>query len=718
MSTDELDVLLIEDNPGDARLIEEMLGDAGELLQRVDAGQSVASGATVHHERRLSSGLDRLADLDVDVVLLDLDLPDSTGLDTLAAVIDETTFVPVVVLTGLNTGQVGIEAIQHGAQDYLVKDEVASDLLVRTIHHAIERNHQEREQVRRREQLEALNTLTRDLMDAQTATEVSEYVIDAAEEFLGLHVAAIALYEGESGVLEPTRATEAAAELLEESGILSRGEGAGWQSFVRNESRRLTPPDAEPTDTAVSELAILPLTRHGVFVVGATEPTGFSTTNFEFAETVAGNLEAAFDRVDRERQLQEREQTLQEQTQTLERLNRVNDIIRNIAQALVQASTRAEIETVVCEQLTDAGPYELAWIGEHDTVAEELVPRTSAGSGQSYVDDISISTSEDAEAAGPARRAVLSREPQVVNSILEHRSYESWRQDALNYGYHASISLPLIYEDTLYGILNVYAGQPDVFDELEQAVLAELADTIAYAINSVERKKALLSSRVRRLTFDVTNSNMTLVQLAKKLDAEFVLENVVSRPDGGVRSFFSTRGVSPEQATEFTPTIPASKVTLVSDHVADDEQVCLFEADLTSESLAATALDHGGRLQTYQMVDGKGTVVVEMAADGAVREFVEMLKTQYPGSELVAQRTHEQPQRSPLELRGRMIETLTDRQLEALQIAYFSGYFEEPRTRTASEIAETMGISQPTFNSHLRAAQQKIFQQLLDDESV
>ncbi|AHG05321.1 hypothetical protein HALDL1_11890 [Halobacterium sp. DL1] len=716
MSTDELDVLLIEDNPGDARLIEEMLQDAGELLQRVDATESVAGGATVHREERLSAGLDRLSAGDIDVLLLDLGLPDSTGLDTLATVIDATTFLPVVVLTGLSTDQIGIEAIKNGAQDYLVKDEVESELLVRTIHHAIERNRQEREQTRRRQQLEALNTLTRDLMDAQTGTEVSEYVVEAAEEFLGLPVAAVALYDGETGVLEPTRATDAAAELLATSGLLERGDGAGWQSFVGNENRRISLAEDETTDGSVSELAIFPLTQHGVFVAGATESPGFSATNFEFAETVAGNLESALDRVDRERKLYEREQTLQEQTEALERLNRVNDIIRNIAQALVQASTRAEIESVVCEQLTDAGPYELAWIGEHDTVAEQLTPRASAGSGESYLDEISISTAEDAEAQGPARRAVLTREPQVVNSILENRAFESWRQQALNYGYHASISLPLIYDGTLYGILNIYSGQPGVFDELEQAVLTELADTIAYAINAVERKKALLSSQIRRLTFDVTNSNLGLVEVAKELGAEFFLESIVLRPDGGVRGFYSTRGFEAEEGLEFTHRLPASTVTLISETGEDEETVCLFEADLTSESLAATTLDHGGRLHTYEMADGTATVVVEMAADAAVREFVEMFQEHYPGSELVAQRTHQQPQRSPLELRGRMFDTLTDRQLETLQIAYFSGYFEEPRTRTASEIAGTMDIAQPTFNSHLRAAQQKIFHQLLDDD--
>jgi predicted DNA binding protein/DNA-binding NarL/FixJ family response regulator len=161
MAETQLDVLLIEDNPGDARLIEEMLADAEALLRRVDLGSSTAAGARIHHVQRLSDGIDRLSESTPDVVLLDLALPDSDGLDTLAAVVEAVEFAPIVVLTGLRDEQLGIEAIQRGAQDYLVKDEVTADLLVRSIHHAIERNRQEREHTRRREQLEALNRLNR-----------------------------------------------------------------------------------------------------------------------------------------------------------------------------------------------------------------------------------------------------------------------------------------------------------------------------------------------------------------------------------------------------------------------------------------------------------------------------------------------------------------------------------------------------------------------------
>ncbi|WP_436923213.1 bacterio-opsin activator domain-containing protein [Halosimplex amylolyticum] len=161
MSGDELDLLLIEDNPGDARLIEEMLREVGDLRQRVEGDAAGADGSRIHHETTLSDGLDRLAESGTDVLLLDLGLPESTGLETLERVLDATEFVPIVVLTGLRDEGVGVEAVQRGAQDYLVKDEVTSDLLVRSIHHAIERNRQERERARRLEQLEALNNLNR-----------------------------------------------------------------------------------------------------------------------------------------------------------------------------------------------------------------------------------------------------------------------------------------------------------------------------------------------------------------------------------------------------------------------------------------------------------------------------------------------------------------------------------------------------------------------------
>jgi len=130
-SRSSLTVLLIEDNPGDALLIEEMLG---EMEQR-------QFDITVCE--RLSQGLDVTAEQAIDVILLDLSLPDSHGLQTVRRTLDTVSHVPVVVLTGTNDTQLGVSAVAAGAQDYLAKDWVSSVILDRSIMYAIQRKQSE-----------------------------------------------------------------------------------------------------------------------------------------------------------------------------------------------------------------------------------------------------------------------------------------------------------------------------------------------------------------------------------------------------------------------------------------------------------------------------------------------------------------------------------------------------------------------------------------------
>jgi len=126
-------ILLIEDNPGDARLIKEYLSDV----------KNVAFDLQISD--RLNAGIDILEEEIVDIVLLDLKLPDSEGLNSLDKIFAAAPYVPIVVLTGLNDETTAIKAVQMGAQDYLVKDKVESDLLIRSIRYSIERKRAEEE---------------------------------------------------------------------------------------------------------------------------------------------------------------------------------------------------------------------------------------------------------------------------------------------------------------------------------------------------------------------------------------------------------------------------------------------------------------------------------------------------------------------------------------------------------------------------------------------
>jgi len=149
--TDELSVLLIEDNPGDATLFEHHLSADGT---------DTFPPATVTHIADLNAGIDELAANSYDIVLLDLGLPESTGLTTLDRyneAIDDREAIPptpVIVLTGLKDDAAAVEAIERGAQDYLVKDNVDGNVLHRTIRYALERHHQQQELRRQNERLE------------------------------------------------------------------------------------------------------------------------------------------------------------------------------------------------------------------------------------------------------------------------------------------------------------------------------------------------------------------------------------------------------------------------------------------------------------------------------------------------------------------------------------------------------------------------------------
>ena len=122
-------LLLVEDNPGDARLVREHLADVegGRSLLLDDAPTLAAAVAKVR------------AGLHPDIVLLDLSLPDSFGLDTLARWQTEAPTLPVIVLTGSDDEALAVAAVREGAQDYLVKGRIDGALLLQAVRYAIER---------------------------------------------------------------------------------------------------------------------------------------------------------------------------------------------------------------------------------------------------------------------------------------------------------------------------------------------------------------------------------------------------------------------------------------------------------------------------------------------------------------------------------------------------------------------------------------------------
>lgn len=142
MSKEAIKILLVEDNPGDARLLQETFREIIDI------------NFELTHVQQLSDVAGQLAKFNFDAILLDLSLPDSQGVETVEKVLSAAPSLPIIVLTGLTDETIGMQAVRKGAQDYFIKGQTNSDLLVRAINYSIERKRTEEELRKTRDELE------------------------------------------------------------------------------------------------------------------------------------------------------------------------------------------------------------------------------------------------------------------------------------------------------------------------------------------------------------------------------------------------------------------------------------------------------------------------------------------------------------------------------------------------------------------------------------
>lgn len=179
-------------------------------------------------------------------------------------------------------------------------------------------------------------------------------------------------------------------------------------------------------------------------------------------------------------------------------LDRIRTLASDINQALIRSESRADVETRVCEVISDADPYLFAWIGDVDDETERIEPGTWAGVEDDYLENITITADESPTGQGPGGTAIRERRVAISQDITDDPDFEPWRDDAYDRGFRAVAAVPLEYQASLYGELVVYAEQPNAFDEAERDLLAELGDDIAHALHSFEVQNQLRTERDRR----------------------------------------------------------------------------------------------------------------------------------------------------------------------------------------------------------------------------
>jgi PAS domain S-box-containing protein len=180
--------------------------------------------------------------------------------------------------------------------------------------------------------------------------------------------------------------------------------------------------------------------------------------------------------------------------QTERALRRVERALRALSAcntSLLHARDEAELLTTICQVMVTQGGYRMAWVGfaEHD--ADKTVrPVAHAGDAQDYISSLQITWDTSERGRGPTGTALRTGTPAVVTNIATDPQYAPWRDAAQRHGYASSIALPLIGGGQILGVLNVYAADADAFDREEVDLLDQLADNLAYGMQTLRERAA------------------------------------------------------------------------------------------------------------------------------------------------------------------------------------------------------------------------------------
>ncbi len=173
------------------------------------------------------------------------------------------------------------------------------------------------------------------------------------------------------------------------------------------------------------------------------------------------------------------------------RANRAYRLLSSCNQVVVRAGDETALLHGLCQTIATAGGYRLAWVGFAEQTPERLIrPVAWAGYEADYLSTIRLTWAEDQSGHGPAGTAIRTRLPQVSRFIADDPHF-AWRAEALQRGYQSVLVLPFAVESEEWGILAIYAAEPDAFDNDEVLLLDELARDLAYGLRALRDRNAL-----------------------------------------------------------------------------------------------------------------------------------------------------------------------------------------------------------------------------------
>ncbi|MFD1646859.1 PAS domain S-box protein [Haloarchaeobius litoreus] len=555
----------------------------------------------------------------------------------------------------------------------------------------------------RQQTLESFQEATAELTTAESAADACRTAVDAASDVFDLDSVAVHLHDEETGRLVPAAGTAAlgGTDTLPDWGA---ADTVPWETFVDERVLRVDP-DAEsafgfgPSE----EVVAVPLSGHGVMTLWSDEDEAV-----ESAHLIAATLEGALNHVVGERRLESQREELEAQTRRADQLERIAELNRRIEAAITDQSTRAGVERAVCDRLVDIEPFVHAWVAEGATGEGPLEPRATAGLSRETVDQW-LHQGLDGDQDRHTAREAWETNDVTVEAGLVGTTRGDWRRDLLRRGVQAVCAVPLSYEGIVQGVLVVHASEPAAFEGPTRETLDQLGSSIGYAVTAIERRRALESDETFELEFRDDDASLPFARLAEETGCQVHHDRTVRRQDGSIRVVYRVVGEVPSDVESVAEETLPGETTVLS----DEDDTAIVERTGTTW-FGSIISEYGGVLRRGHATPDRTTIVLELPTEANTRRFVRRLEETIPGIHLHAQRQQAASDPVPGELTERVERRLSPRQAEALATAFRMGYFDWPRDHSGEDVADEMGITQPTLNKHLRVGERKVLELVLE----
>jgi PAS domain S-box-containing protein len=555
--------------------------------------------------------------------------------------------------------------------------------------------------------LDELHTATREFYPPESPGDIGDFLVEFTENAFDVDYVSVKQYDEETGGLEPAVRSTSATGTDSVLGRVEPGSNPIWESYRTGETRLFPGTDVamleNEFDAKASQLLVAPVGDFGVMTAVTTAQHGFDDVDVDLVDVLTSNAESAFQRLRTDKVHSTITDELSAQQSRIAELNSIIDTVQAIQRRLADSDSQDELETGVCEELLEMGRVDFAWIGQPTGTDTEISPTAWAGDADGYLDSV---LTDSGDLSIPARRAADTHDVCEVSNISGRVLDESWAKEALSYGFKSVASVPLVYDDVLYGVLTAYSHTESAFGGIYETLFANVASLVVNYSRILEQRQSGTQQMQTELEFTLGDEAFPLQRLAAATDSTIRFDTVVEREGETVRILVTVidgdAATVLEQASSMTSIDTAEWFGAV-----EHDQLSVL---LRKPFLESVVSKHGGTLLDA-VSDSDGTTFrVELPANVSYRPVLDSLTSRYEDLDLVAKR---QRHKQAVPDVRQVEDLLTERQQEILNAAFYGGYYETPRRIKGKDLAESFGISGPAVYNHLQAAHRRLLEAVL-----